>query len=257
VQEAERLIKNGFKEIVLNGICLGVYGGDLNPRIDLADVLERLEKIDSFIRLRLSSIEAWDISERLINILGSSKRVCPHLHIPIQSGDDMILNRMNRHTNAGDYLEVINRLKKTMPQLAITTDVIVGFPGEKEENFINTLELIREIEPLKVHIFPYSPRAGTAAFYLKDRVLRSEINRRVSYLRDIARECAFRYRSRFLNQSCRILIEGNSRKDKGFQEGFTDNYIRVRLLAERDFKNEFRNAVLKEIKEDFALAELA
>ena len=157
IKEAKKLVQNGFQEIVLSGICLGAFGKDLKEAISLVDAIEGLENIEGLLRIRLSSLEAVDVSDRLIQQMAESQKLCWHLHIPIQSGDDEILKKMQRSYKRKDYLELINKIKKHIPQVALTTDVLVGFPGEAEENFQNTLNLIKEILPLKVHIFPYSP----------------------------------------------------------------------------------------------------
>ncbi len=257
IKEAKELAKSGFKEIVLTGICLGAYGKDLTPKLNLVDILDEFEKIEEILRLRLSSIEAWDITDRLISKLKYSKKICPHLHIPIQSGDDKILKKMNRRINRDDYLEKVQRLRQARDDIAITTDVIVGFPGEEEENFQNTLDLIRRIEPLKIHIFPYSPRPGTVAFYLESNLKAPEVKMRISRLKLLAQESSFNYRSHFLNHSARLLIQGYSKIDSQRLEGFTDHYIKALIKADHQhLDNQLISVVLKEIRPEYMLAEL-
>jgi threonylcarbamoyladenosine tRNA methylthiotransferase MtaB len=253
-QEAGRLLENGYKEIVLCGICLGAYGKDLNSDLDLVDVIEELEKLDGISRIRLSSIEAWDITDRLINKLAHSQKICPHLHIPIQSGDDTILRKMNRKATGKFYLKIINKLKKEIPNIAITTDVIVGFPGESDGNFKNTLDLIRGVEPLKVHIFPYSPRPGTAAIQFSKEVPLKEMGERLNLLKELAQDCSFRYKSRFLNQILSVLIEGCC-KEKGYLSGLSDNYLKVLVKGDPCQKNKLISARLKEIRTEVVIAE--
>ena len=143
VREARQLVKNGFKEIVVTGICLGSYGKDLSPKIRLAQALKSLDDIDGLPRIRISSIEPNDVSAELIERIAGSGKICRHLHIPLQSGDDEILRRMHRHYNRLDYLKLIERLKVCMPDIAISTDVMVGFPGENEIHFKNTLDKVK------------------------------------------------------------------------------------------------------------------
>ena len=140
IQEAEKLVKNDFKEIVLCGICLGAYGRDLSPQSDLIQVIEALENIKGLYRIRLSSIEAGDLTDCLIQKIAASYKLCRHLHIPIQSGDNEILKKMHRSYNRRNYSNLIEKIKKKVPLIAITTDVMVGFPGEKEKNFISSVD---------------------------------------------------------------------------------------------------------------------
>lgn len=238
IREAKQLVRNNFKEIVLSGICLGLYGRDLSPRATLAQVIAALESVKGLLRIRLSSIEAGDVTDELIAKIAESKKLCRHLHIPVQSGDDTVLKKMNRRYTSGIYLALIKKLKKAIPGIAITTDVLVGFPAESEANFQNTLKLIRKIKPLKVHIFAYSERKGTAASVnfpeklgpgiIKDRQLR---------LGALSILMAEKYALRFLNKSMPVLLEGRSRKNPLFWEGFTDNYLKVRIESCQDLKN--------------------
>lgn len=254
-QEAVRLVENGYKEIVLCGICLGAYGQDFKANIpDLADVLDALEKLEGLFRIRLSSIEAWDISGGLIDKLTHSGKVCPHLHIPIQSGDDEILKMMNRRISKSDYIKLARRLKQSVPNLAITTDVIVGFPGEREKNFHNTVDLIREIEPLRVHIFPFSPRPGTAAFNFKERVSAPDAAKRIAEMKDVAGECSLKYKAGFLNRTLRVLVEGYSQKE-GYLAGYSDNYIKILFKGEPHLASNLVEVKLSLIKQESIIGE--
>jgi len=239
IKEAGQLVKNGFKEIVLTGICLGAYGGDLNPKINLVDAIEALKQIDGLLRIRLSSIEAGDVSDELVNKMANSQKLCAHLHIPIQSGDDKILRQMHRSYTRADYINLVKTIKNKIPQIAITTDVLVGFPGESEENFQNTVKLIEEIMPLRVHIFPYSPRKGTVANSFQNQTSYGIIKKRILRLKDVAKNCAFLFQKKFLNKKMNVLIEGKVKENPDFWQGYTDNYIKVRLKSSRNLKNQF------------------
>ncbi|MCM8795786.1 MAG: MiaB/RimO family radical SAM methylthiotransferase [Candidatus Omnitrophica bacterium] len=256
VCEAKRLVENGFKEIVLTGICLGAYGRDLRPQISLINVIKELEKINGLLRIRLSSIEAGDVTDELIEKMSSSPKLCRHLHIPIQSGDDEILRKMNRRYTQGDYLQLIKRLKKKIPQIAITTDVLVGFPGEKEENFQNTVKLIKKILPLKTHIFPYSPREGTAAMGFLGKIEPKIIKKRFESLSRIAKRCSLEYQRRFLEKKMPVLIEERSKDNPSFWLGHTDNYLKVAVKKDMDLKNQLVSLRLKKIDKDCIIAEL-
>jgi len=255
IQEAEALVENDYKEIVLTGICLGAFGRDLKPRLSLIDAISALENIEGLLRIRLSSIEAGDICDELIERIAKSKKLCPHLHIPIQSGDDEILQKMKRRYSRKDYLGLIKKIKKQIPGLAITTDVLVGFPGEREENFQATLDLVQEIAPLKVHIFPYSPRAGTCAAQLVDKINPLVIKKRMARLKNIAQECSLTYRKQFLNKDMDVLIEHKLKDDSHFWEGYTSNYIPVIIDSKKDLKNQLISLKLKQILKDFVRAD--
>ncbi len=258
-QEANRLVRNGFKEIVLCGICLGSYSKDLQSQKNLVDVIGALENIEGLLRIRLSSIEAGDISDESINKMAQSKKLCHHLHIPIQSGDDEILKRMNRHYTSSDYLNLVNKIKKHIPEVAITTDVMVGFPGEKEENFQNTVNLIKETLPLKTHIFPYSKREGTLAEKnFKEKLDCRIIKERIAYLEKITQNCSLDYRRQFLNRNMTVLIEThvNDKENNYYWQGHTDNYIKVMVKSSQNLKNQLISLKLKKITKDSLLADL-
>ncbi len=255
IQEAGALVENGYKEIVLTGICLGAYGRELNPTKNLIDVIGALENIEGLLRIRLSSIEAGDICDELIERIAESAKLCPHLHIPIQSGDDEILQKMKRRYNRKDYLSLIKKIKKQIPDLAITTDVLVGFPGERGENFQATLDLVQEITPLKVHIFPYSPRTGTCAANLTDKINPAIIKKRMARLKNIAQECSLAYRKQFLNRDAEVLIEQKLKGDSRFWEGYTPHYIPVIIDSDKDLKNQLISLKLKQIDKDFIRAD--
>lgn len=228
-QEAGKLVASGYKEIVLTGICLGSYGKDLLPIKSLADAVDVLENIDGLIRIRLSSIEAGDISLELIKRLRKSSKFCRHLHIPIQSGDDSILKKMNRKYSPKKYLDLIKDLKKRIPGLCITTDCLVGFPGETDDNFKHTLDLVKRIIPLKVHLFPYSSRPGTKAASLGGVVNSGLVNLRCKQLEAISNECRQKVMRSFLGEKISVLIEERSKDNPRILEGFTDNYLQVKL----------------------------
>lgn len=250
------MVKNGFKEIVLCGICLGAYGKEFKPRIGLVEVIEELERVEGLLRIRLSSIEAADVSDELIHKMAESKKLCPHLHIPIQSGDNEILRKMNRNYSRNDYSALINKIKTYIPKVAITTDVLVGFPGENEINFKNTLDLIQEIIPLKVHIFPYSRRLGTAASNFKEEVNPFIIKKRILQLKNIVQDCELTYKKQFLNKNMDALIEGHYKDKPDFWEGYADNYIKVLVKSEQNLKNQLITIKFNKIEKDIVWADL-
>jgi len=237
IQEARQLAKSGFQEIVLTGICLGSYGKDLGPGSDIAEIVTSLEDIEGLLRVRLSSIEANDITDGLIEKIAKSSKLCPHLHIPLQSGDNEVLKRMRRSYTRQDYLKLIKKVKNKIPGIAITTDVLVGFPGETEKNFQNTLDLVKKILPLKVHIFPYSKREGTPAAGLKDDLSYKELKERTGRLAKMSDSCSLAYKKKFLNRKLPVLIECRVKGRPGFWEGHTANYIKVMVNSKKGLKN--------------------
>ena len=255
ISEAKRLAANGFKEIVLTGICLGAYGKDLSPEINLVDIIKELERIEGLSRIRLSSIEAGDVSSGLIKHMAASKKLCRHLHIPIQSGDDSILKLMNRKYSSRKYLNLISRIKRDIPGAAITTDCLVGFPGETEENFNNTVKLVNKILPLKTHIFPYSIRPGTKAAKFGGLVEAKTVNQRCAKLERISTECRDRFMRGFSGKKASALIEGICKDNPGYLEGLTDNYLKVRLKFKPGLKNALIRVKLRNILGDSFVGE--
>ncbi|MEI6831902.1 MAG: MiaB/RimO family radical SAM methylthiotransferase [Candidatus Omnitrophota bacterium] len=255
LEEAKKLVACGFHEIVLTGICLGEYGKDLYPKKDLVDAIDLLLKLEGLTRLRLSSIEAGDVSVKLIKCLASSKKLCRHLHIPIQSGDDGILKRMNRKYTSQKYENLISRIKHNIPGVSITTDCLVGFPGETEANFDNTVNLVKKILPLKVHIFPYSRRLGTKAANFSGMVDAKTIKSRCAKLEKVSKECQYKFMRDFIGKKVSVLIEGISKSEAGYLEGLTDNYLKARVPFKPELKNKIAQVKLKRIDGDSFIGE--
>jgi len=250
IYEARKLIACGHKEIVLTGICLGAYGKDLKPKRDLSEVIDELEKIEGLLRIRLSSIEAGDISSRLMKRFRKNAKLCRHLHVPIQSGDNHVLKLMNRKYTAKKYLNLVKRLKSVIPGLSITTDCMIGFPGEEEVNFKNTLNLIKKIMPLKVHIFPYSNRPGTKASRFASQTDPSAIRSRCRTMEDAAEISRLSFMRKSIGKKVSVLIEGRSKDNPDFLEGLTDNYLQVKLPFKPGLKNKIIFARLRSIGND-------
>lgn len=220
VAEARRLAENGYREIVLTGVHLGSYGRDLAGRSLLPDLVERLLAVPGLARVRLSSIEANEVSDPLLDLMAADPRFCPHLHLPLQSGDDAILRAMRRRYNARQFLGACERAAERVPDPGLTTDVIVGFPGETEAHFENTMEICRRAGFHRIHIFPYSRRRGTDAAALPDlpwRVKKERLHR----LEALGAELTDRYAGRFLGRNVEVLVE-----EEG---GYTERYLRARV----------------------------
>ena len=230
LNECKILIRNSYKEIVLTGICLGSYGKDISKDISLLKLIIELCKIKGDWRIRLSSIEPKDVTDGLISQIKSEEKLCKHLHIPFQSGDDKILKRMNRPYAASDYIGIVNKLRKAIPDIAISTDIMTGFPGEKEVNFQNTLDFIREIRPMRLHAFGFSKRIGTPAYNYKDDVNIALKKNRERALIGAMEEFSREFNGMFIGKIARVLVE-DKRDRQGFLQGYTDRYIKVLIDA--------------------------
>ncbi|WP_110953318.1 tRNA (N(6)-L-threonylcarbamoyladenosine(37)-C(2))-methylthiotransferase MtaB [Anaerosinus massiliensis] len=226
IDEAEKLVAAGFKEIVLTGIHLGAYGRDLDTKISLVDAVEAVLKIKPLKRLRLGSLESIELSPKLFDHLCRDERFCPHLHLPLQSGNDEILKAMNRHYDTAEYKRLIHDVMLAVPNIAISTDIIVGFPGETDEMFTQSLEFVKSIEFAKIHVFPYSKRQGTPAAKFLAQVDEEVKKQRAHMMQLVADQKADAYRKRFIGKTLSVLIET---EHQGILDGLTGNYVRVYL----------------------------
>ena len=230
IQHVRLLKEKEYKEVVLTGIHLGAYGLDLHPPFPLERLLQELEKEETPDRIRLSSIEPGDFSPGLISTLSKSKKICPHLHIAIQSGDDEILKKMNRDYDCAFLFNLIQELHLRIPNLSLGADVIVGFPGETEEKFRNTYELIESLPFSYLHVFSFSRRKGTPAFQFLQRVSEKEVKKRTEIMREMGRQKRLAFYHQFLNQELCVLIEDRQDKTTGRWKGLSRNYIPVLLF---------------------------
>jgi len=224
VNEARRLADRGYREIVLTGIHAGAWGQD-GCSGELADVIEALRGVEGLQRLRLSSIEAVEVSDRLIE-LAAAGALCPHFHVPLQSGSDAVLERMNRRYTASQFLDLVERLRERIPQPSITTDVLLGFPGETDADFERTAEACLRAGFSRTHIFPFSARPGTPAARLPGRCSPQAVAERKRRLAAIAWQTALDYKNLFAGRHAAVLVEGE-RDRSGKLCGYTDRYIRV------------------------------
>jgi threonylcarbamoyladenosine tRNA methylthiotransferase MtaB len=225
--EVKTLVSKGFEEIVLTGICLGAWGSDLIENKSIVDVLKALCGIPGLFRIRLSSIEPKHVTDELIDYISQNRKICRHLHIPIQSGDDEILGRMNRPYTALGMRDLIIKVRRNIDLVGITTDVLIGFPGETDKNFRNTVNLIKEVLPVKTHIFPFSKRDGTAACTMAGVVPEDEIKKRSQSMKIAATKASYLYRGLFLKKPVDVLVESKREKHSGRLTGYSDNYIKV------------------------------
>ena len=247
VEEIRRLVAKGYREIVLTGIHLGNYGRDLHDGTSLATLVEELLRIPNLLRIRMGSIESVELSDDLINLIKDEPRVCRHLHLPIQSGSDAVLRRMNRHYRLPEYKKLISELREKIPGLALTTDLIVGFPGETEENFMETLETLRELRFSAIHVFPYSQRTCTPAAVFPNQVPGDIKKDRVHRVQELEKEISKEYRKTFLQKTVHVLIE---EEKNGYFEGLSDEYIRVSITDKNVEKGRLYSVYVENLTED-------
>ncbi len=222
--ESLKLAAAGFKEIVLTGIHVGAYGRDFGGKISLVDAVKTVLDAANPLRLRLGSIESVEMSDALIDLLKSDGRICNHVHLPLQSGSDEILRAMRRPYTTKQFAELTARLVREVPEISIGTDLIVGFPNESEDNFAETLEFIRSQPFAKIHVFPFSARAGTVAATLPNQIPSSTKKLRASQALEISRDKSQTFAERLIRRTVEIIAETS---EGGLVDGLTKNYVRV------------------------------
>lgn len=230
INQAQQLVDAGYKEIVLTGIHTGGYGEDLKD-YNFAKLLKELdERVSGLKRIRISSIEASQITDEVIEVLDQSDKIVRHLHIPLQSGSNTVLKRMRRKYTMEFFAERLTKLKKALPGLAVTSDVIVGFPGETEEEFLETYNFVKDHQFSELHVFPYSKRTGTPAARMEDQVDENVKNERVHRLIALSDQLAKEYASAYEGDVLEIIPEESFKEQEGKHNlyvGYTDNYMKV------------------------------
>jgi len=252
-REMENLAEQGFKEIVLTGVNLGLYGTDLNPQAKLVGLLKKAEYLKEKTRIRLSSLEPHLLSMELIDFIAQSPWICPHLHLPLQSGDAEILKKMGRRYTLEGYRGLSRKVREKIPSVAITSDVMVGFPGEEESNFSNTYRFLQEMKFSRLHIFRFSPRKETRAYSIKPRIEEKVKKERSKLLRDLGNKLSQDFASQFLGKTLTVLAENQPDTESGLLFGYTENYIRVLFQGEEELKNRLVRVRLIEVKDGTAL----
>ncbi|MBR2570067.1 MAG: tRNA (N(6)-L-threonylcarbamoyladenosine(37)-C(2))-methylthiotransferase MtaB [Paenibacillus sp.] len=228
LKQARQLVAAGYKEIVLTGIHTDGYGDDLE-NYDLTNLLWDLDKIEGLERIRISSIEASQIDDRMIEVLNKSSKMCRHLHIPLQAGNSEVLKRMRRKYTAEEFADKIARIREAMPDVAITTDVIVGFPGETDDHFKEGYDFMKKVGFSEMHVFPYSKRTGTPAARMEDQVDEEVKHARVHELIELSEQMQLEYAKSFVGQVVDVIPEGaaKGRQESGLIMGYSDNYLQV------------------------------
>ncbi|SKA85870.1 threonylcarbamoyladenosine tRNA methylthiotransferase MtaB [Caloramator quimbayensis] len=252
IKEVNNLALNGFKEIILSGIHVASYGKDLG-NINLVDLIEQINSIDGIERIRIGSVDPTFFTDDRIKRLSMVEKLCNHFHLSLQSGCDETLKRMNRKYTTYQYKDIVNRLREFIDGVSITTDVIVGFPGETEKEFNTTYEFLKDIKLSKMHVFKYSTRHGTKAEKLPNQVPASIKEERSEKLIKLDEELERSFIERFINKEMKVLFEeGNDNKFYGY----TTNYIRVMVNSDEEIRDKILNVRLIENLKNMAVGEI-
>ncbi len=250
VSEVKRLSDSGFKEVVLTGIHVASYGKDIKGWT-LLDIIKKVHEVEGIERIRLGSLEPTIITKEFVEAAVNLEKLCPHYHISLQSGCDSTLKRMNRKYTTAEYRETVNLLRSHIKDVAITTDVMVGFPGETDEEFEQTYKFLDEISFAQMHIFKYSPRKGTPAADFESQVSGEKKEERSNRLISLSKKKTNEFNSSFLGRVMPVLYEQETKADDGTLEGLTSNYIKVISKGDRSIKGKIVETKLEEIIDDY------
>ena len=243
IKEVEEIVKEGIKEVVITGIHVASYGKDFEDGTRLIDLLEKLNKVEGLKRIRLGSLEPKLITEEFVERLGNVNKICDHFHLSLQSGCDETLKRMNRKYTIEEFEKGVELLRKQFPNVALTTDIIVGFPGETEEEFDTTYKFLSKIKFSKMHVFKYSQRKGTVAAKMKEQIDPRIKEERSSKLIELSNKNEIEFLEKYIGKTLEVLFE--TKVQDGYTEGHTTNYICVKTKAE-NLENTIQNVeVLK------------
>lgn len=252
--EVQRLAIAGYKEVVLIGIHLGCYGKESEGKLTLFDAVKAALSVKEIKRVRLGSLESVEVDQKLLDLMASDSRLCKHLHLPLQSGCDTTLHRMHRPYDSKRYAELLTNIYKSIPDIAITTDIIAGFPGETEEEFISTLHFAENCGFSKMHIFPYSKRKGTPAEQMPNQVPEIVKHKRCSELAKLDHILQQKFLERYLDCEVEVLFE--QAKNDGTVEGLTDNYLRTYARGSSKLCGEIRKVKITGVEPGILVGEV-
>lgn len=253
VSEISKIAEKGIKEVVITGIHIASYGKDFKEDYKLIDLLEEINKIDKIERIRLGSIEPLLITEEFVKRLKKLEKICHHFHLSLQSGCDETLKRMNRRYTTEQFRNIVNILRNTYKDVNLTTDIIVGFPGETEEEYNKTYEFLKEIKFYKMHVFKYSPRKGTKAAVMENQISGNIKEERSKKLIQLSNEDEFEYNNEYIGKEVEVLFE---EEKVGVYKGHTQNYIMVYCKSEEKLGNKIKKVKCKKVINDYILAEI-
>ena len=255
LNEITSLARKGYKEVVLTGIHIASYGKDIKTT-SLIDIVKKVHEIEGIERIRLGSIEPTLINEEFIESIKSLKKVCPQYHLSLQSGCDRTLKRMNRKYTTQDYRKSVALLRENIKDVAITTDIMVGFPGETDEEFEETYRFLQEIFFASMHVFKYSPRKGTSAATYPNQVSPEKKEERSNMLINLAFDMKVSYNKGYIGKVLPVLFEQEVKEMEGYVEGLTPNYIRVVCEGNGELEGKILNVLLKEAVSDYMTGEI-
>lgn len=252
IEEVEKVVNDGYKEVVITGIHVASYGRDFKNGVTLIDLLEKINAVEGLKRIRLSSIEPVVMTDEFIERLAKLDKVCNHFHLSLQSGCTETLKRMNRRYTAEEFMDATKRLRAKFPDAALTTDVIVGFPGETDEEFNKTYEFLKEIKFYHMHVFKYSPRKGTKAAVMPNQVDSKIKEERSKKLIELSDENELEYNESYIGKDVEVLFE---ERDGEYFKGHTTNYMVVKYKTNEDIENEILNIKITDANSECIVAE--
>ena len=247
IEEVKELVEKGYQEVTLLGQNVNAYGKDLNINYDMSNLLEDVAKT-GINRIRFVTSHPWDFNDKMIEVIKKYDNIMPYIHLPLQSGSDSILKLMGRRYTKKSYIELYNKLKSAMPNSSITTDIIVGFPNETEEDFNETLDVVNTCKFDGAYTFIFSPRVGTPAAKMADNITLEEKNERLYKLNELINKYSKEANDKYLNKIVPVLIEGISEKDESMLMGYTDTMKLVNVKADKKYIGKIINVKIKEIK---------
>ena len=253
ISEISQIAEKGIKEVVITGIHIASYGKDFKEEYKLIDLLEEINEIEGIKRIRLGSLEPLLITEEFVERLKKLEKICHHFHLSLQSGCDETLKRMNRRYTTEQFRNIVNILKNAYEDVNLTTDIIVGFPGETEEEFSKTYKFLEEIKFYKMHIFKYSPRKGTKAAVMENQIQGNIKEERSKKLIELSNKNEFEYNSEYVGQEVEVLFE---EEKSGIYMGHTQNYIMVYCKSKKNLDNKIVNVKCKEVLEEHIIADM-
>ena len=252
IEEVKKIAEKGIKEVVITGIHIASYGKDFDNNIGLIDLLEEINRVDGIQRIRIGSLEPKIITEEFMQRLIKLPKICHHFHLSLQSGCDETLKRMNRKYNTLEFEEIVNRLRKYYSDVILTTDIIVGFPGESQEEFDCTYKFLEKIKFYKMHVFPYSPRTGTVAEKMPNQVQGDVKESRSKKLIELSNKNQLEYNQKFINKDVEVLFE--EKDENGYYKGHTQNYILVEYKSLEELENKIKVVNIKDADVEYVTA---
>jgi len=256
IAEIKRLVADGVVEVMLLGQNVNSYGKNLEDKMTFAELLQEIEKIEGLERIRFMTSHPKDLSDELIDVMAASKKICRHIHLPVQSGSTKVLKEMNRVYSKEDYLNLVDRIKTKLPDVSLTTDIIVGFPGETEEDFLETLDVVRKVQYDSAFTFIYSKRTGTKAASMENQIDEDTVKNRFDRLLKEVQDIAVKRTDRLVGEVVDVLVEDENHSIEGFVTGRMSNNSIVHFKGDKDLIGKIVNVKLVESKGFYYLAEL-